>query len=334
MDTGVAQSPSKPAVVLGLTFLIIGLTFALPFRLVPGDGAGVAATSLSPETLNVYACTAWAGWAHFIYSFRGQGKAIRARQDSVRLRRLLLYIGLLAVTIAVLLGIRLAIGPAIFGALAWIYFIDHFVKAERAFEGRKSERTLVQRFFVNYQVLMTFAWLSFVLLNVGDVIHRPWLLWSGTLVFGLAVLLLGGWERLSQGDARGPLLALFFVGEAAVWGAVGQYAGAIFLTGVYVFHIAAGSYFHYLGSYFFAGSRGTRDGMLHPAVVIGLNLVVIALGYFVVRLESLAWLVPILGIQWFTLWVAVHLVASDFFPMVKKWEGAVRSGPGATPQID
>src|SRR5690606_22774960 len=35
MPEPTSRSPAQPAVVLGLTFLVIGLTFALPYRLIP-----------------------------------------------------------------------------------------------------------------------------------------------------------------------------------------------------------------------------------------------------------------------------------------------------------
>lgn len=309
--------------VLGLTFLIIGLTFALPIRLVPGEASGIAATTLSNETANVYACTAWAGWAHFIYAFRGQGRSLLVNRDAITLSRLGVFLFVLVAAIAGLVAIRSAIGPAVFGSLAWIYFIDHFIKAERSFQGsRPTHVSIYKRIAANYQVLMAFAWLSFVLLNVGEVIQRPWLLWLGTVVFGSAILILGGWQSLLQGRSRSPLLALFFVGEAAVWGVVGQYSGPVFLTGVYIFHIAAGSYFHYLGSYFYGADRSRgADRWLSPLAIVAVNLAVLALGFSVQSGDLLGWLRPLFGIEWFTLWVAVHLVASDVFPPLKSWPG-------------
>jgi hypothetical protein len=136
----------------------------------------------------------------------------------------------------------------------------------------------------------------------------------------------GGWKKLTTGDVRGPLLSLFFVGEALVWGAFYQYSGPKFMTGVYVFHIAAGSYFHYLGSYFVAISRKkTKDVFLTPLAIIVLNLAIIGLGYIAAHQASLKWLSPILGIEWFTLWVAVHLVSSDLFPVIKNWKFVIGS---------
>lgn len=66
-----SPSAARPAVVLGLTFLLLGGTFAL----IP-DMQGLFGGRVSPEAANVYAVAAWAGWAHFLYAFRGQGQAL------------------------------------------------------------------------------------------------------------------------------------------------------------------------------------------------------------------------------------------------------------------
>src|SRR5690242_12952536 len=54
MPEASAVSPSKPAVALGLTFVIVGLTFAIPFNLVPQGEASLLSGRLSPEVANVY----------------------------------------------------------------------------------------------------------------------------------------------------------------------------------------------------------------------------------------------------------------------------------------
>ena len=315
------RSPAQPAVVLGLTFLIIGLTFALPFLLVPQIQRSAMSEFLSPETSNVYACVAWAGWAHFFFAFRGQGNAIVRMRDDFRSGRLIAFISITAVTILILLGLRWASGPSIFGAVVWIYFIDHFLKAEHVFEGKGNAPTpMLVRWLSSYQPLLTFGWLTAVLMNIGDVSSHHWILWIVSLLLGLIVLVFGGWKKLISDDARIPLLSLFFVGEALVWGALRPYGSQMFFTGVYVFHVAAGSYVHYLGSYFVARARTkTNDKLLLPQSILLVNLAIIGLGYIVIHTPVLYWLNPIFGIQWFTLWVAVHLVSSDLFPNIRTW---------------
>lgn len=319
MPEALHSSPARPAVVLGLTFLLVGLTFALPFSLVPSSEASRLSGQFSPEIANVYACVAWAGWAHFLFAFRGQGNALARMRDDLRSRRIAAYAACVGITVASLLGLRWLGGPALFGAVVWVYFIDHFLKAERSFEGKTGNQPPWSRWRSSYQVLLTFAWLSVVLLNVGGIDSHPWILWGISVALGVAVLALGGWQDLAAGRARGPLLALFFVGEALVWGTFSRYGGPMFLTGVYVFHIAAGSYFHYLGSYFVANARsGGRDALLHPITILLANLAIVGLGSAVARWDALRWLYPILGIPWFSLWVGMHLVTSDVFPVIKR----------------
>jgi hypothetical protein len=323
MSEKATTSPAQPAVVLGLTFLLIGLTFALPFQLVPVTEPSVMSGPVAPEATNVYAVVAWAGWAHFLFAFRGQGNALAKVHDAFRNGRLVAYIATLSSTILVLLGCRAVMGVPVFGALVWVYFIDHFMKAERVFEGKTGPIPILARWLTSYQPLLTFGWLSIVLMNVGDINSNSWALWTVSSFLGAVVLVFGGFQRMMEGDSRGPLLSLFFVGEALVWGAVSRSGGQVFLTGVYVFHIAAGSYVHYLGSYFVANAKSkARDKLVTPVATLAVNLAIIVIGILVAQKPSLAWLNPILGVQWFTLWVGVHLVMSDLFPAIKTWRMA------------
>jgi hypothetical protein len=147
----------------------------------------------------------------------------------------------------------------------------------------------------------------------------PWVLVGVSLGLAAVVLAFGGWKKLLAGITGEPLLSLFFIGEALVWGTYSRYGGPMFLTGVYVFHIAAGSYFHYLGSYFAANSSlGRFDRFLQPITILSINVAIIALGCAVAHFHSLKWLVPMLGIQWFALWVGLHLVSSDIFPLIHR----------------
>lgn len=322
MAEAFALSPARSGVVLGLTYFIVGLTFALPFPLIPEDGVSALSDRFSPEVGNVYACVAWAGWAHFLFAFRGQGSALRRMAESRR--RSLFYLLAIAVTILVLLGTRQLLGASIFGAIVWVYFIDHFLKSEQVFAGKPSVGSAISRWLASYQPLMSFGWLTVVLMNPGNIAATPWFLWVVSASIGATILFFGGWKNLTSGNLTGPLLSLFFVGEALVWGTVGRYASPTFMAGVYVFHIAAGSYFHYLGSYFVANARqGERDKLLRPGAVVLINLAVVGLGVLSAWLPALAWLRPILGIEWFSLWVALHLVTSDLFPLFKRRANSV-----------
>jgi hypothetical protein len=310
-----ARSVAQPGVVLGLTFLLIGLTFALPYKLIPESVLSKTSENMSLEVANVYAVVAWAGWAHFLFAFRGQSTAFSRSNDPDRFRKLAGYGFVVALAAIALFGLRWLMGTMLFSAIVWVYFIDHFIKAEQTFEGTRVKRPgFFMRWLASYQPLITFAWLSAVLLNVGNMNSDPWLLWSVSLALAVVVLVFGGWRKLTSGDARGPLLCLFFIAEALVWGTYSQFGGPMFLTGVYVFHIAAGSYFHYLGSYFYANAKSRGNGLLP---ILAVNAALIGLGLLVVYHDAFHWLTPVLGIEWFTLWVGLHLVSSDVFPYLR-----------------
>ncbi len=313
---------ARPAIALGLTFMLVGLSYALPIRLVPASVGKLWLGNMPTEVLNVYACVAWAGWAHFLYAFRGQAQGLKRMQFGAR--RELLYLAALAASLSLLVGLRSALGVTLFGAVVWATFIDHFIKAERAFDGVSVQAEgLLKRWLASYRSVFAFAWVSVVLLNMGDVDHRRWTLIGVSIAVTFVELAGGGWKELASGHFRGPLLSLFFIGEALVWGTFSAYGGPVFLTGVYIFHIAAASYFHYLGSYLYAFERTSGvDRLLTPLAVVGVNLGVVIVGWGAAKFEWLGWLTPIIGIQWFTLWVAVHLVSSELLPMFKRRQAA------------
>jgi hypothetical protein len=306
------QSPpgSKPALSIGIAFLLMGLGYAMPFRLVSGAPANMWAGQMAPEVLNLYALTAWMGQAHFIYAFRGQSKALFSRP-----RVNLLFLLVAAAALGVLFLMRKIFGVGLFSGLVWLYFLGHFAKAERVFQRPNSVGGQPIK-LAYYQPVLTFAYLTLVLFNVGNIDFRSWTLLSGSVLLAAIVLVFGGWKALTSSNARFTMLALFFLGECLVWGTYGRYMTPAFRVGVYVFHIAAASYFHYMGSYFFGQSRG-QDGWLRPWMIITVNLVVIGLGYASGFVPSLHWLTPLLGIEWFTLWVALHLAMSDLFPLAR-----------------
>ena len=297
--------------------MLVGLSYALPVRLVPDSVGKVWLGNLPPEVLNVYACVAWAGWSHFIYAFRGQ--AIGLKKAGIGSRRIVSYVGEVAGLLCVLLALRSMIGVTIFGAIVWAYFIDHFLKAERTFEGSSTQTEgFVTRWLASYRPVLAFGWVSVVLLNIGGIDSQRWALVGVSVALTFEVLAGGGWRELLSGAVRGPLLSLFFVGEALVWGTFSAYGGPVFLSGVYIFHIAAASYFHYLGSYIYAFDRSSGlDRWLTPFAIVGVNAGVILVGWGAMRYPLLTWTIPIVGIQWFTLWVGLHLVSSDLLPAFK-----------------
>jgi hypothetical protein len=146
-------------------------------------------------------------------------------------------------------------------------------------------------------------------------------LFAGSALIGSAMLAFGSWRQLAQGSRKLPLVAFFFLGESLVWGTYGPYMTPGFRTGVYVFHVAGASFVHYLGSYAYGRER-TGDRWLGWGPVVSCNLLLILLGSIAASGRMLLWLgfllTPVLGVGWFTLWVALHLAASDLLPVWKR----------------
>lgn len=307
---------SRTALSFALTVLMIGLSFALPVHLIPTDQVLLIGKNLSPEAANVYACVAWAGWAHFLFAFFGQGYSLVSGPDRGRAPRIGAMLAVIGISIFMLFGLRHWIGYALFGGIVWTYFIDHFIKAERVFAGDPPRGPAWRRWFASYRPLLSFTWLSIVLLSPSNSFTQGWSLWVICAALGALILLCGGWKSLVSAGSPVTLLSLFFVAESAVWGTIGQVSNSTFLAGVYIFHIAAGSYFHYAGSYIHALSA--PKPLTTVSWILVINGGVIALGIAAAQHPAFSLLRPILGIEWFTLWVAVHLVASDAFPWLKQ----------------
>ncbi|MEQ1945824.1 MAG: hypothetical protein ABL995_01460 [Bryobacteraceae bacterium] len=249
------------------------------------------------------------GLTHFIYAYRGQFRAIRSN-PKVQCRYWL-AVGISGLVLGLLFH---WIGPALFGALAWTYFIGHFMKAERLF-AEPSTETPISSYL---QAVGAFAWFSFVLFNIADIQGHPLWLFAGSGLLAATVLLSPSRDEMLRETSKIPLLSLFLIGEALVWGTYGQWMTLQFRTGVYVFHVAGASFFHYIGSYSFAIARAVKDPSLKLDRVFGLNVAVIALGGAVIYLPGLHWASPVLGVEYFTFWVALHLVSSDLFPYFRK----------------
>jgi hypothetical protein len=302
-----AHATSRPYLALGLTFLLLGVGFASPFRLAPQPPQHLWDGNISREALNLYALTAFMGWSHFVYAWRGQWKGMRRVTAGNRVS----YWCMVAVLLALLVGVRFWLGIAVFSLLAWVYNIAHFVKAEIFFSGRRETRAAY------YSPVVAFAWFTVCLFGVGPLANVR-VVFAGSLAIAALVLIAGGWRMLANGDVRLPLLTLFLLGETMVWSSYGP--SDAFRVGVYIFHIAAAGFYHYLTAYFFAESGNTRgrDRMLSPVAIVAVNEVIFGLGLAVAWLPRLGWMSPVFGLQWFTLWVALHLAASDLQPRWKR----------------
>ena len=301
------RGTSRSYLALGLTFLLLGIGFANPIHLAPQPPRHMWEGDISPEALNLYALTVFMGWSHFVYAWRGQWKATRRFPRSSRAS----YWVVVLVLLLSLVTLRFWLGVAVFSLLAWVYNIAHFVKAEIFFSGKRETRAAF------YSPVAAFAWFTICLFQVGPL-RDARLVFIGSIALAALALVTGSWKLLASGDVRLPLLTLFLLGETMVWA---SYAPTdAFRVGLYIFHIAAASFYHYLTSYFFAESGPVRRGdrfLSAPAILL-VNICVLALGCAVVWLPALHWVSPVLGLEWFTLWVALHLAASDLQPWWKR----------------
>lgn len=311
-----ATTDPRPWIALGLTFLLLGIGFATPFPLVTRFPPGIWQGVISHEALNLYALTAFLGWGHFAYAWQGQSRATRRFTQHQAAG----YWLLIAATLLGLLALRHLLGVAIFSLSVWVYNIGHFIKAESHFAGQHRRST--------YRTsTIAFAWFTLVLFQVGP-------LKNGSLVFiltsalALAALYTGDWRALTSGQSRLPLLTLFFLGETLVWSAYEPYMKPAFRVGLYVFHIAAASFFHYISSYVFAQRGPATPPLLRLRGLLAVNVTILALGCLTDRVPALRPLRFILSPEWFTLWVALHLIASDALPW---WRKRATSSPAPSP---
>jgi hypothetical protein len=306
-SNGQTTATSRPYLALGLTFLLIGVGYSNPWPLVVGFPVGMWDGQFSPEVLNLYALVAFLGWAHFFYAWQGQWKASGKLTPSRRI----VYWGIVLIALALLVGARSWLGVAVYSLLAWVYNIAHFIKAE-VFFARTRQRSNF------YSPVVAFAWFTLVLFQVGPM-ARPAVAIGGSMVLAAALLAAGDWRVLAEGQVRLPVLTLFLLGETLVWTAYGKYMSPAFRVGIYVFHIAGASFFHYLSSYFYASGRSR---LTQPRAIVAVNVAFLGAGYAVAHVRALGWASVWLAPEWFTLWVAIHLVGSDLLPWWRRIAGA------------
>jgi hypothetical protein len=100
---------SRPALSIGLSFLLMGLGYAFPLPLVAHAPDRMWAGQMAPEILNLYALTAWMGQAHFFYAFRGQARTLAKQPE-----RSTIFYALVGLTLLELIGLRALIGVGLF----------------------------------------------------------------------------------------------------------------------------------------------------------------------------------------------------------------------------
>lgn len=301
---------------LALMLLLTGFAYSLPVLLFPSNHS--LNGSMSSEVLNLYFLVGWMGLAHFIYAYYGQALALK--RNPANLAPYLIGVVLGAIVLATM---RYFMGFMLFSFLMWIYFLPHFVKAEIHFTTVLEKKTVKESAGVYLFPAIAFSFFTFALFGPVEFVSNPWnliLMAVGCLVLGL---FLGLKKQLSdRGVSRYALLAIFLIAEALVWATYRKYMVFQFQEGIYVFHIAMASFYHYMRSYDFARrmgiSRGEPVTWKYSASIVCVNLVVVLLGYIVLRTSALAPFDYLFDVSYFTFWVGLHQWASDVFNHLKK----------------
>lgn len=283
--------------------LLAGLAFAWPWALDSTDRGGRPS-----EVLNVALVTAWLGLAHFYFAYRGHLSTLSRSP-----RALGPYIALLAAGLAGLLGLRATVGPGVFNALMWVWFVPHFLRAESHFNRTRGPEALRDR--DTLLPLLSFAFFSFTLLGPAGIASSPEALLGGLAACGLAGLLSGIHRRWREpGVSAAALISSFLVGEALIWGKYRPFMTEGFRDGVYTIHVALASFYHYFRSYAYAFGSGAVS--IRSAVAA--NLALVAAGAVFVSISPLPEGRFLLASEWFTVWVGLHLWMSHLFGPLKR----------------
>jgi hypothetical protein len=299
--------PGAPS--LALTFVFAGVGYALPFLLFSQDYP--LNGPVSSEILNLNFLVAWMGLAHFVFAYTGQAKSLRRQSANARF---LFAISLLLGAGALVL-FRSWAGLRIFDSLIWIYFIPHFIKAELHFIKRCQPELCPSALVLYWFPAVGFAFFTYALFAPLAISFNTGFLIAGAGLCIVAALAGGVLRQLSE-PAYAPfaLLGFFFIGEGLVWGTYSKYMTPQFRQGLYVFHIAVASFYHYCRSYGFAlrNVRSEKNGG-YLLMVSAVNLVLIGLGTWVAWHPAWRYAHYVFGLPYFTFWVGLHLISSDVF---------------------
>jgi len=304
--------PGAPS--LALTFIFAGVGYAFPNQLFADDYP--LNGPISPEILNLNILVAWMGLAHFVFAYSGQAKTLRRSSGSAPL----LFGASLLIGGTILALFRMRAGLRIFDSVIWVYFIPHFIKAELHFIKNCQPELSPSAWVLYWFPTVGFAFFTFALFapisisfNTGILIAVA----SFCVVGALAGQVL---QQLSE-PAYAPfaLLGFFFIGEALVWGTYSKYMSPQFRQGLYVFHIAVASFYHYFRSYGFALRKMRREDFGgYLLAVVFVNLALIALGVWVAWHPAWQYAHYIFGLPYFTFWVGLHLLSSDIFSGLRR----------------
>lgn len=296
-----------------LAFLCTAAAYALPFWLFPT--AYRLNGPMSPEIVNLYAFVSWMGIAHFVYAYHGQAMALKNMPAKI-----VLFLSLLALGAVALICLRAFMGWMLFSVAMWIYFIPHFVKAELHF-GNVLEAGAEQNhgWSVYWFPTLTFAFVAFALFMPMNIVSNHWLVLL--LAIGITVLgIIGGALRaLNHKSTSGYMvLAFFLLAEGLVWATYRKYMSFQFQQGVFVFHVALASFYHYFRSYDFAlRTKFNEQPQQKTRYLCGIaltNATVVATGAFCLQTALVPWL---FDVYFFTFWVGLHQLSSDLFSVLR-----------------
>ncbi len=312
VTAGVSSAPAA----LAVTFLLLGLGYAFPVPLWP-DAEGSLSVK-SAGTLNLYAVTAWLGLAHFFFAVTAQSRSFSRRYGS---RAVAGFVGLLLLLWIVSYSARAALGAVWFDGLVWVYFIAHFVKAEHFFD-RISLGPRPGALADDALPVAAFALLSVALIGRGLFLDREvWLLGLALLLAGVATLP-QGWRRLlDPRRSTSFVLAMFLIGEALVWGNYARFMSPTFADGVYGFHVAAASFYHYARAYAVPLQRRAADPWPGLRDILLVNLAFVVIGWGIGLREKAGPMHPVWDPSWFTVWVLWHLLTSDLARWIPRLAG-------------
>src|SRR5665213_814362 len=300
---------------LAFSFLVVGIAYALPILLFPRDYPMNG--PVSPEILNLNLLVAWMGLAHFIFAYSGQARSLRAgNREAVVLFVVSVLVG------GLFLGIfRHFAGTRLFDSVVWVYFLPHIIKAELHFIKNCQPDLCPSARVLYWFPAIGFSFFTFALFGPFALTYH-----TGALI-GFAVLCVAaGLTGHVMGQLSEPsyapyaLLGFFFIGEGLVWDAYSKYMSPQFRQGLYVFHIAVASFYHYFRSYGFTLRKLPAERMEdYIKTIVIVNTLLIGFGvlvlFFMPQVKPAQF---IFGLPYFTFWVGLHLVASDLFTALRK----------------
>lgn len=301
---------------LAMMLMFTGIGYALPFALYPSTHAFNG--PMSPEILNMYFLVAWMGLSHFIYAYYGHSRALSKQKKNIAP-----YLGLVLLGAAVLVALRHFVGYMLFSFLMWVYFLPHFVKAEVHFTSVLKKQNSQATKGVYLFPAVAFTFFTFALFGPDSFMSNRWYL-IGTALVTLAIgLAMGLRQQLKNPNlSKYGLLAIFLIAEGLVWATYRQYMVFQFQQGIYVFHIAMASFYHYFRSYDFAVKMGISSGRpvnkFFVPGIMAVNLAVVLVGYICCSYLATAPTRFIFDVSYFTFWVGLHQYASDMFNWLKR----------------